>query len=94
MYIMHTYFIDLLLKEAVLGRIKNYFKFLKHFLTVLLFRVLAVIDHGSYSQLNALHALFDCFTISLLQMFIFTVCIRYQTKTDFALLIFVELFSL
>ena len=30
MYIMHTYFVDLLLKEAVLGRIKNYFKFLKH----------------------------------------------------------------
>lgn len=30
MYIMHTYLIDLLLKEAVLGRIKNFFKFLKH----------------------------------------------------------------
>ena len=30
MYYMYICFTDLLLKEAMLGSIKNYFKFLKH----------------------------------------------------------------
>ena len=32
MYYMYICFTDQLLKEAMLGKIKNYFKFLKHFL--------------------------------------------------------------